>query len=128
MSLIVFSQKIMLIENDTNLCFTLSRSKFLLKQYYLNEEKISLLNFSEQEIILYKQKSDIFEQQKEEYIKIINNFDNINQNQNALILSNSQDIKFYKKQVKIEKIKTYTAISGGFLSSIILTYFYFIKK
>ena len=77
---------------------------------------------------MYKQKSDILEQQKEEYIKIINNFDNINQNQNALILSNSQDIKFYKKQVKIEKIKTYTEISVVILSIIILTYFYFIKK
>jgi hypothetical protein len=118
----------MLIENDTNLCFTLSRSKFLLKQYYWNEEKNTLLNFSEQEINLYKQKSDILEQQKTEYIKIINNFDNINQNQNALILSNSQDIKFYKKQVKIEKVKTFIAISSGILSSVILTYFYFIKN
>ena len=61
----------MLIENDTNLCFTLSRSKFLLKQYYWNEEKISLLNFSEQEIILYKQKSDILEPNSKKHGKAV---------------------------------------------------------
>ena len=122
-----FSQKTILDNSDTLICFSVPQSKFMLKEYYRAISNDSLLKVSERQIISYKKiiEADklIFDKYDEEvanYMLIINN-------QQVQMQDLSYQIREHKKTIKKEKLKKQLAIGCGVLATGIMTYLWIVK-
>ena len=127
MSLTLFSQKPLLIDGDTSLCFSIPQSKYLLKQVYLVKEKDTLLKLTEIELKVCKEKSLIYQQQIKAFEDIIYSQKVINQNNNAINKQKDDEIKILNKELAKQKVKTWASILGGVVSTAFVSYLY-IKK
>lgn len=127
MSLTLFSQKPVLIDGDTSLCFSIPKSKFLLKQVYLVAEKDTLLKLTEIELKVSKEKNAIYQQQIKAFEDIIYSQKEINQNNLAINKQKDEEIKILNKELAKQKVKTWASILGGVVSTAFVSYLY-IKK
>jgi hypothetical protein len=117
----------MLIDKDTSICFSTSKSKFLLKQVYLVSEKDTLLKITESELKIANQQKLLLAQQVEAYQKIISNQQEISSNLLAVSSQKDEEIKALNKQITKQKVKTWVSIFGGVVSTAFVSYLW-IKK
>ena len=122
MSLTLFSQKTTLIDGDTSICFSIPRSKFLLKQIYLVSEKDTLLKITEKELKICIQEKVIYEQQLKQFQQFIDNQKEINSNITAISNQKDEEIKALNNQFRKQKLKTWFSILGGFVSTAFVSY------
>ena len=127
MSSILFSQKSVLIDGDTTICFSIPQSKFLLKQVYLVSEKDTLLKLTEIELKVTKEKTLIYQQQIKAFEDIMYSQKEINQNVFAINKQKDAEIKILNKELAKQKVKTWASIVGGVVSTAFVSYLY-IKK
>lgn len=127
MSLTLYSQKPVLIDGDTNICFSIAQSKYLLKQVYLVSERDTILRLTETELKICTEKNIIFQEQNKAYQKIIDSEKQINQNVLAINKEKDEQIKILNKEIAKQKVKTWFSILGGFVSTAFVSYLY-IKK
>jgi len=127
LNLTAFSQKTVLSNGDTTICFSIPQAKFLLKQVYLVAEKDTLLNITETELKISNEKSTIYQQQIQAYKEVINKQIEITQNSIAISNQKDEEIKILKKQVAKQKVKTWFAILGGVVSTAFVSYLYISK-
>lgn len=117
----------MLIDGDTSICFSLPKSKFLLKQVYLVLEKDTLLKITETELKICKEQNAIFIQQVEAYQKIIANQQQISSNLSAVSSQKDEEIKALNKQILKQKVKTWASIVGSVVSTAFVSYLWLTK-
>jgi hypothetical protein len=122
-----YSQKTVLIDGDTTICFSIPQSKFLLKQVYLVAEKDTLLKITETELRVSKEKSTIYEQQIQAYQQVVNNQKQITENYIAIQHQKEEEIKILKKDLAKQKVKTWGCILGGIVSTAFVSYLYISK-
>ena len=127
MSSTLFSQKAVLIDGDTSICFTVPKSKFLLKQVYTIAEKDTLLTITETQLEICIQEKVIYEQQVQAYQQIINSQLLITKNKSAVLSQKNEDIKSLNTQLSKQKVKTWLSLLGGLASTVFISYLY-IKK
>ena len=127
MSSTLFSQKAVFIDGDTSICFTVPKSKFLLKQVYTVAEKDTLLKITETQLQICIQEKVIYEQQVQAYQQIINSQLLINKNISAVLSQKDEDIKNLNTKVSKQKAKTWFAIIGGVVTTVFISYLYIIK-
>ena len=112
----------MLIDKDTSICFSIPKSKFLLKQIYLVSEKDTLLKITEVELKIANQQKLLLQQQVEAYQKIIVNQQEISSNLLAVLTQKDEDIKALNKQITKQKVKTWASIISGVVSTAFVSY------
>lgn len=122
-----FSQKSVLIDADTNICFSFSQAKYLLKQLYLVNEQDTLLKISKSMLELCNEKSIIYEKQIMAYEEIVKNQEKIYENSLALNNQINDEIKSLKKEISKHKFRGWTYIFGGFVSTAFVSYLYISK-
>lgn len=92
MSSTLYSQTTQLIKGDTSICFTITQSKFLLKQAYKVKELTEIISINNQERIIYD--------------SITKNNNEIIQNQDELLKDSKEILKLKEFQIQEEKDKT----------------------
>jgi hypothetical protein len=113
----------MLINGDTTICFSIPQSKFLLKQIYLVSQKDTLLQITELELKIVKDKVLIFQEQIKIFQNVIENEKQINQNLLVIIKQKDDEIKILTKEISKQKVKTSIAIIGGLFTTSFISYF-----
>lgn len=127
MSLTLFSQKAVFIDGDTLICFTVSKSKFLLKQVYTVAEKDTLLKITENQLKICIEEKIIYEQQLQEFQQYIYNQQQITSNIVAVSTQKDEQIKAVNKSLRTQKVKTWFSIASGIVSTAFVSYLYIIK-
>lgn len=127
MSLTLFSQKTTLIDGDTSICFSVAKSKYLLKQIYLVSEKDALLKITEQQLKICIQEKIIYENQLSEFQQYIDNQKEITSNITAVSTQKMEQIKALAKELKKQKSKTWLSIFGGIVSTAFVSYLWISK-
>jgi len=127
LNLTAYSQKTVLIDGDTTICFSIPQAKFLLKQVYLVAEKDTLLKITETELKVSNEKSTIYQQQIKAYQEVINKQSEITQNSIAINTQKDEEIKILKKDIAKQKVKTWYCILGGVVSTAFVSYLYISK-
>jgi uncharacterized membrane-anchored protein YitT (DUF2179 family) len=127
MSLTLFSQKTTLIDGDTSICFSVAKSKYLLKQIYLVSEKDALLKITEQQLKICIQEKIIYENQLSEFQQYIDNQKEITSNITAVSTQKEEQIKALAKELKKQKSKTWLSIFGGIFSTAFVSYLWISK-
>jgi hypothetical protein len=117
----------MLIDGDTSICFSIPKSKFLLKQVYFVLEKDTLLRITETELKICQEQNSIFIQQVEAYQKIIANQQQVASNLSAISSQKDDEIKALNKQITNQKVKTWVAILSGVVSTGFVSYLWITK-
>jgi hypothetical protein len=125
--LTAYSQKPVLIDGDTTICFSVPQAKFLLKQVYLVAEKDTLLKLTETQLKVSNEKSTIYQQQIQAYQEVINKQSEITQNSIAISTQKDEEIKILKKEIAKQKVKTWACILGGVVSTAFVSYLYLSK-
>lgn len=125
--LTAFSQKTILINQDTSICFSVKQSKFLLKNVFQNESLDTLLNLERQTTtqqlvkIELLQNNILLEEQKNKNLGLIIENKDV---QNAFL---NETIKDLKKEIKVQKIKKIAVGILGFVTSSLFLYLYLTK-
>ena len=127
LNLTAYSQKPVLIDGDTTICFSVPQAKFLLKQVYLVAEKDTLLKLTETQLKVSNEKSTIYQQQIQAYQEVINKQSEITQNSIAISTQKDEEIKILKKEIAKQKVKTWACILGGVVSTAFVSYLYLSK-
>ena len=127
MSSTLFSQKAVFIDGDTSICFTVSKSKFLLKQVYTVAEKDTLLKITENQFKICIEEKIIYEQQLQEFQQYIYNQQQITSNIVAVSTQKDEQIKAVNKSLRTQKVKTWFSIASGIVSTAFVSYLYIIK-
>jgi hypothetical protein len=125
--LTLFSQKTVFIDGDTSICFSIPKSKFLLKQVYTVTEKDTLLKITETQLQVCIQGKLIYEQQVQAYQQIINTQLLINKNISAVLSQKDENIKTLNTQLSKQKAKTWISILGGVVTTVFISYLYIQK-
>lgn len=123
----VCSQKTVLIDGDTSICFSVTQAKFLLKQVYSVAEKDTLLKITENQLKICVEEKIIYEQQLQQFQQYIYNQKQITSNIIAVSTQKDEQIKAVNKSLKTQKLKTWFSIVGGVVSTAFVSYLYIIK-
>ena len=116
-NLMAFSQKIVLNNGDTLICFSVNQAKFLAKEHYRAETYFTSDSICKEQIILKDRQVKMYIKIEDKLQGVINNQSNVIKfkdeelNQCKIILNNSQ--REIKKQ---KRLKIISLIVGGGLN------------
>ena len=126
-SLKTFSQKIILENKDTLLCFEVNQGKYILKQLYSLEECQKMRNLCEQQIFKYDSLYNEAEKAKKVIMSLYRNCDDQILMKDLKIKGLEKALNQEYEKTSIEKRNKITAVVCGVLSTSLMGYLYLTK-